>query len=130
MDKIVKHLQIHKINQLDENPRYIKVQVEGVMLTTEADSGANINIMSLKQYSDFRKKTASSLDLIRSKIKLKMLTHDLSVIGVPSNHTKPNKQPRYHLFSPPTSEAAGSNHVRGASCWKVGSYLVMSGGLQ
>ena len=28
-----------------------------------------------------RKKTASSLDLIRSKIKLKMLTHDLSVIG-------------------------------------------------
>ena len=81
MDKIVKHLQIHKINQLDENPRYIKVQVEGVMLRTEADSGANVNVMSLKQYSDFRKKTASSLDLIRSKIKLKTLTHDLNVIG-------------------------------------------------
>ena len=51
------------------------------MLRTEADSGADVNIMSLKQYSDFRKKTASSLDQVRSKIKLKTLTHDLSVIG-------------------------------------------------
>ena len=81
LDKIVKHLQIHKINQLDENPRYIEVQVEGMMLRTEVDIGANVNIMSLKQYRDFRKKTASSLDLIRSKTKLKTLTHDLSVIG-------------------------------------------------
>ena len=37
--------------------------------------------MSLKQHRDFRKKTASSLDLMRSKIILKTLTHDLSVIG-------------------------------------------------
>ena len=33
-------------------------------------------------------------------------------------------------FSPPTSEAAGSNLGAGASCWKVGSYLPMPGGLQ
>ena len=35
-------------------------------------------------------------------------------------------------FSPPTSEAAGSNLGPGASCWKVGtgSYLPMPGGLQ
>ena len=33
-------------------------------------------------------------------------------------------------FSPPTSEAAGSNLRPGASCWKVGSYLPMPGGLQ
>ena len=32
-------------------------------------------------------------------------------------------------FSPPTSEAAGSNLGLGASCWKVGSYLPMPGGL-
>ena len=32
-------------------------------------------------------------------------------------------------FSPPTSEAAGSNLGPGASCWKVGSYLPMPGGL-
>ena len=31
-------------------------------------------------------------------------------------------------FSPPTSEAAGSNLGPGASCWKVGSYLLMPGG--
>ena len=30
----------------------------------------------------------------------------------------------------PTSEAAGSNLGPGASCWKVGSYLPMPGGLQ
>ena len=29
-----------------------------------------------------------------------------------------------------TSEAAGSNLGPGASCWKVGSYLPMPGGLQ
>ena len=33
-------------------------------------------------------------------------------------------------FLPPTSEAAGSNLRPGASCWKVGSYLLMPGGLQ
>ena len=33
-------------------------------------------------------------------------------------------------FSPPTSVAAGSNLGPGASCWKVGSYLLMPGGLQ
>ena len=33
-------------------------------------------------------------------------------------------------FSPPTSEAAGSNLRPGASCWKVDSYLPMPGGLQ
>ena len=33
-------------------------------------------------------------------------------------------------FSPPTSEAAGSNLGLGASCWKVGSHLPMPGGLQ
>ena len=33
-------------------------------------------------------------------------------------------------FSPPTSEAAGSNLGPGPSCWKVGSYLLMPGGLQ
>ena len=33
-------------------------------------------------------------------------------------------------FSHPTSEAAGSNLGPGASCWKVGSYLLMPGGLQ
>ena len=32
--------------------------------------------------------------------------------------------------SPPTSEAVGSNLGPGASCWKVGSYLPMPGGLQ
>ena len=73
--------QIYKINLFDENPRYIKVQVEDVMLMTEADSGTDFNDMSLKQYSDFRKETATGLDLTRSKIKLKMLTHDLSVMG-------------------------------------------------
>ena len=30
----------------------------------------------------------------------------------------------------PTSEAASSNLMLGASCWKVGSYLPMPGGLQ
>ena len=34
------------------------------------------------------------------------------------------------MFSPPTSEAAGSNLGPGASCWKVGSYLPMPGGLR
>ena len=34
------------------------------------------------------------------------------------------------VFSPPTSEAAGLNLGSGASCWKVGSYLPMPGGLQ
>ena len=33
-------------------------------------------------------------------------------------------------FSPPTSEAAGSNLGPGPSFWKVGSYLPMPGGLQ
>ena len=33
-------------------------------------------------------------------------------------------------FSPTTSEAAGSNLGPGTSCWKVGSYLSMPGGLQ
>ena len=33
-------------------------------------------------------------------------------------------------FSPPTSEAAGSNIGPCTSCWKVGSYLPMPGGLQ
>ena len=33
-------------------------------------------------------------------------------------------------FSPPTSEAAGSNLGPGVSCWKVGSYLPMPSGLQ
>ena len=33
-------------------------------------------------------------------------------------------------FLPPTSEAAGSNLRPGTSCWKVGSYLPMPGGLQ
>ena len=33
-------------------------------------------------------------------------------------------------FSPPTSVAAGSNLRPGTSCWKVGSYLLMPGGLQ
>ena len=33
-------------------------------------------------------------------------------------------------FSPPTSEAAGSNLGLGTSCWKAGSYLLMPGGLQ
>ena len=33
-------------------------------------------------------------------------------------------------YTPPTSEAAGSNLGPGASCWKDGSYLPMSGGLQ
>ena len=33
-------------------------------------------------------------------------------------------------FSPPTSEATGSNLGPGASCWKVGSYLPMPGSLQ
>ena len=33
-------------------------------------------------------------------------------------------------FSPPTSEAAGSNLGPGTLCWKVGSYLPMSGGLE
>ena len=33
-------------------------------------------------------------------------------------------------FSPPTSEAAGSNLWPGASCWKVGSYLPMASALQ
>ena len=51
------------------------------MLRTEADSGANVNVLSLKQYVNFRKKTATSLNLRRRKIKLKTLTHDLSVIG-------------------------------------------------
>ena len=32
-------------------------------------------------------------------------------------------------FLPPTSEAAGLNLRPGASCWKVGSYLPMPGGL-
>ena len=31
-------------------------------------------------------------------------------------------------FSPPTSEAAGSNLGLGTSCWKVSSYLPMPGG--
>ena len=51
------------------------------MLRTEADSGADVNVMSLKQYGDFRKKTATGLNLSRSRIKLKMLSHHLSVIG-------------------------------------------------
>ena len=34
------------------------------------------------------------------------------------------------MFSPPTAEAAGLNLRPGASCWKVGSYLLMPGGLQ
>ena len=33
-------------------------------------------------------------------------------------------------YTPPTSEVAGSNLGPGASCWKVGSYLPMPGGLQ
>ena len=33
-------------------------------------------------------------------------------------------------FLHPTSEAAGSNLEPGASCWKIGSYLPMSGRLQ
>ena len=33
-------------------------------------------------------------------------------------------------FSPPTSEAAGSNLGPSASCWKVGSDLSMPGGVQ
>ena len=33
-------------------------------------------------------------------------------------------------FLPLTSEASGSNLGLGASCWKVGSYLPMPGGLQ
>ena len=33
-------------------------------------------------------------------------------------------------FSSPTSEAAGSILGPGASCWKFGSYLPMTGGLQ
>ena len=33
-------------------------------------------------------------------------------------------------FSHPTSEAAGLNLGPGASCWKVGSYLLMPSGLQ
>ena len=33
-------------------------------------------------------------------------------------------------FLLPTSETAGSNLLPVASCWKVGSYLPMSGGLQ
>ena len=33
-------------------------------------------------------------------------------------------------FSPPTSEVAGLNLGAGASCWKVGSYFPMPGGLQ
>ena len=33
-------------------------------------------------------------------------------------------------FSPQTSKAAGSNLGLGTSCWKVGSYLPMPGGLQ
>ena len=32
--------------------------------------------------------------------------------------------------SPPTSEISGSNLGPGASCWKLGSYLPMPGGLQ
>ena len=32
--------------------------------------------------------------------------------------------------TPPTSEAVGSNLGLGTSCWKVGSYLLMPGGLQ
>ena len=32
--------------------------------------------------------------------------------------------------SPSTSEVAGSNLGLGPSCWKVGSYLPMSNGLQ
>ena len=39
LEKIVKQLQIHKINDIKENPRYIAVQVAGVTLRTEADSG-------------------------------------------------------------------------------------------
>ena len=31
-------------------------------------------------------------------------------------------------YTPPTSEAAGSNLGPGASCWKVGSNLQMPGG--
>ena len=33
-------------------------------------------------------------------------------------------------LSPPTSEAASSNLGLGVSCWKVGSYLPMPGGLK
>ena len=33
-------------------------------------------------------------------------------------------------FLPLNSEAAGSNLGLGASCWKVGSYLPMPGGLE
>ena len=33
-------------------------------------------------------------------------------------------------FSPPISEGAGLNLRPGTSCWKVGSYLPMAGGLQ
>ena len=33
-------------------------------------------------------------------------------------------------FLPPTSKAAGSNLGPGVSCWKIGSYLPMPGGLQ
>ena len=33
-------------------------------------------------------------------------------------------------FSTPTSQAAGSNLGSGTSCWKVGTYLSMPGGLQ
>ena len=33
-------------------------------------------------------------------------------------------------YTPPTSDAAGSNLGPGTSCWKVGSYLPMPSGLQ
>ena len=34
------------------------------------------------------------------------------------------------MVLPPNSKAGGSNLGLGASCWKVGSYLLMPGGLQ
>ena len=57
------------------------------------------------------------------------IVHNLSYLFPSTLHTGGSVVYRLE-FLPTTSEAAGSNLRPGTSCWKVGSYLPMLGGLQ
>ena len=83
VDESVRHLNIGKIkiNMVSDYEKTVPIVINDVIVRTEPDSGADVNVMDEHQYKALKRKTCENLSLTENSTKLSTLQNDLQVFG-------------------------------------------------
>ena len=78
--RIVQHMNIHRTAQKNTKTNKCEIWINGTKTEVEPDTGADANVMDENQFNELLRATPE-IRLQNTKIKLKILTEDLPVIG-------------------------------------------------